>query len=164
MRTSSAVAVFALAAIACASESTTEPEAPPPATRVEAPADTTPKDPPNEQKDSVPNPTPETPPAPPAPPVVLVAPIIDVMQTVPKGIKIGWYNAPDCEAIVGEVKTGLASYYEVFSVPNTETFTIDTTPMGIANHGSMQFTYRLRCKKGTTLSPYSNELSAFGPS
>jgi hypothetical protein len=81
----------------------------------------------------------------------------------PTGIKIGSYGATDCDAILGEVKTGLEGYHQVFSVPGTQTSTIDTSPAKAPSPGSMQFTYRIRCKKGAETSGYSNELSAFGP-
>ena len=95
----------------------------------------------------------------------LLAPTIDTVRTTDAGIFIGWTNnTPSCDSVSGERKTALEAYTQKFNVPGTTTQTLDTTSLAVANASGSQCTYRLLCKKGGAVSPYSNELSSFcGP-
>jgi hypothetical protein len=95
----------------------------------------------------------------------LQAPTIDTIKTTDAGVLIGWTNnTPDCDFVSGERKTGLESYTQKFNVPGTTTSTLDTTSLSVTNPSGSQCTYRLQCKKGGAVSPYSGEQSTFcGP-
>lgn len=168
LRSSVLVSIGFILLTACGSEATGDPTPAPAASpQIESPskADDHPKADTPSAEESAPADPPATADAgaPETAAPIPVTPQIDVMQTVPTGIKVGWYDTPDCDLIVAEMKNGIQSYKEEFSVAGTETSTIDIKPASFPNHDSMQFTYRLRCKKGTQFSAYSNELSAFGP-
>jgi hypothetical protein len=70
--------------------------------------------------------------------------------------EIVWQNnQPDCGLIEGEHENALLSYALRFSVSRSTTRT--TYPGTYPT--SVQYTYRVRCKKGVSCSAYSNELS-----
>ena len=90
----------------------------------------------------------------------LLAPLIDTIKATSAGVLLGWTNrTPDCDFIVGERKTALESYAQKFSVPGTTTQSLDTTSTNVPNAASTNCTYRLICKKGGAVSPYSNEMT-----
>lgn len=86
----------------------------------------------------------------------LAAPLVEmVMPMAPAGLHVTWKNVQaDCEEIEGERKTATADYAVVFSVPGSA----DNKHDGTATD-KVEYTYRLRCKKGSSYSPYSNEMS-----
>lgn len=90
----------------------------------------------------------------------LSAPVLEtVMPMAPAGIHVTWQNVQsDCEEIEGERKTATAEYAVVFTVPGS----VDNEHDGTATE-KVEYTYRVRCRKGTDYSPYSNELSATPP-
>lgn len=95
------------------------------------------------------------PPATPAAPS-LKAPKIDSIMKMGGGLHVTWTNQEDtCESIVGERKTATSEYKVAFTVPGA----VDNKHDGAATEATT-YTYRLRCKKGTTFSAYSNEKSA----
>ncbi len=78
-----------------------------------------------------------------------------VMPMAPAGLHVTWKNTQaDCEEIEGERKTATAEYAIVFSVPGSA----DNKHDGSATD-KVEYTYRLRCKKSGSYSPYSNEMS-----
>jgi hypothetical protein len=90
------------------------------------------------------------------------APMIDVVRPLRPdagmaGVHLGWdLQGQSCDQIVGERKDALDPYTTWFTVPGTSTSYDDTTPMAVGTN----YTYRIRCKKGSSFSPYSNEVSA----
>ncbi len=64
-------------------------------------------------------------------------------------------NQTDCDAIEGERKSATEAYKVVFSIPDG---TVDNKHDAPLTAGTA-YTYRLRCKKGSDYSPYSNEKS-----
>lgn len=86
----------------------------------------------------------------------LAAPTIEtVMPMAPAGLHVAWKNnQPDCDQIEGERKTPTAAYAVVFTVPGT----VDNEHDGTATD-PVEYTYRLRCKKGDDHSAYSNEMA-----
>jgi hypothetical protein len=87
----------------------------------------------------------------------LEAPML--MEVVPMegALHLTWMNMQkDCDSVEGERKMEHHADYEVaFSVPGTVDNKMDT-----AATDDMMYTYRMRCKKGTAYSSYSNEMSA----
>jgi hypothetical protein len=91
----------------------------------------------------------------PSAPGTLRAPVIEAVMPMEGVLHVSWQNAqPDCDAVEGERKPASGAYTMAFSVPGTVDNKMDTgaTPAGT-------FAYRLRCKKGSDFSPYSNEMS-----
>jgi hypothetical protein len=86
----------------------------------------------------------------------LAAPVIGmVMPMAPAGLHVTWSNVQtDCDEVEGERKSPTAAYAPVFKVPGY----VDNSHDGTATE-SVEYTYRLRCRKGTDYSPYSNEMS-----
>jgi hypothetical protein len=85
----------------------------------------------------------------------LSAPVIEEVMPMEGVLHVSWQNAqPDCDAVEGERKPASGDYTMAFSVPGNVDNKMDTgaTPAGT-------YSYRLRCKKGTAYSPYSNEMS-----
>jgi hypothetical protein len=102
----------------------------------------------------------------------LAAPILDQVKPLDAGdagdggdanrtMHIQWTNVtPDCDAVEGEHKWALSGgYLPRFSVSGSTTSYEDTT-----NYQNFtQYTYHLRCKKGSNYSPFSNEVSGMFP-
>jgi hypothetical protein len=86
----------------------------------------------------------------------LQAPVIDtVMPMAPAGLHVTWTNAQaDCDEIEGERKTASESYAVVFTVPGEADNEHDASATE-----PVEYTYRLRCHKGSDYSAYSNEMS-----
>ena len=85
----------------------------------------------------------------------LRAPVIEAVMPMEGVLHVAWQNAqPDCDSVEGERKPASGDYTMAFSVPGNVDNKMDTgaTPAG-------SYSYRLRCKKGTAFSPYSNEMS-----
>lgn len=71
-------------------------------------------------------------------------------------LHLKWTNHQhDCDSIEGERKSTTQAFSAVFSVPGS----VDNEMDGTATDPAETYTYRLRCKKGSALSPYSNEMS-----
>jgi hypothetical protein len=94
-------------------------------------------------------------------PVVLKAPKIDMIMKMMGALHVTWTNAEaSCDSVEGERQATMSdgsvmeNYKVVFTVPGEADNKHDTTATD-----AMKYTYRLRCKKGTTYSPYSNEMS-----
>lgn len=87
----------------------------------------------------------------PAPPVIEM-----VMPMPPAGLHVTWQNVQaDCDEVEGERKGGADPYAVVFTVPGY----VDNSHDGSATDTTTEYTYRLRCRKGTGYSSYSNEMS-----
>lgn len=84
----------------------------------------------------------------------LKAPTLDQLMKMSGALHIMWTNNQVCDSVVGERKTATTDYKQIFSVPGTVNNKMD----GAAT-ADTDYTYRLRCKVGTTFSPYSNELT-----
>lgn len=83
------------------------------------------------------------------------APTLTELMPMGGALHVMWTNPTDgCDTIEGERRTPTEDYQVVFSVPGEADNKHDTS----ANQ-DVEYTYRLRCKKGDTFSPYSNELS-----
>ncbi len=87
----------------------------------------------------------------------LKAPYFETLKPNDAGsLTATWTNLqPDCDAIEGERKDGLHPYAVAITAAGNETSKVDPTATLNQN-----YTYRLRCKKGATYSPYSFEMSA----
>ena len=148
MKTISHLAVLLLAAAAAACSSTTEKTPEPGTTGTPAPTATPTTDPPADTT---------TPPA-------AVAPKAPTIQSVAKmagALHVMWTNVEAaCDSVEGERQAqmpdgSLMEKYKVaFSVPGEADNKHDTSAVD-----AMKYTYRLRCKKGTAYSVYSNEMS-----
>lgn len=86
----------------------------------------------------------------------LKAPIIEmVMPMSPGGLHVTWKNQQaDCSEIEAERKSPTQEYAVVFTVPGAA----DNKHDGTATD-NVEYTYRLRCKRGGEYSSYSNEMS-----
>jgi hypothetical protein len=86
----------------------------------------------------------------------LSAPVIDmVMPMAPAGLHVSWTNAQsDCDEVEGERKSASEPYAVVFTVPGEADNEHDASATQL-----IEYTYRLRCHKGSDYSPYSNEMS-----
>lgn len=86
----------------------------------------------------------------------LAAPVIDmVMPMAPAGLHVTWTNVQsDCDEVEGERKTASEAYAVVFTVPGE----VDNEHDASATE-QIEYTYRVRCRKGSDYSPYSNEVS-----
>jgi hypothetical protein len=96
-----------------------------------------------------------------APVVPPIAPKMDKIAPTDVGIEVIW-EAQVCDEFVGQRKYGQLDYAEVFTLPGTTTSFIDTTVTSIPNNDTIQFTYRIECKKDGGVSDPSNELSSTG--
>lgn len=92
----------------------------------------------------------------------LKAPTINAIMKMSGALHVTWTNNDaTCEFVEGERQAQMADgsvmekYKVVFTVPGTVDNKHDTTATA-----DMKYTYRLRCKKGTDYSGYSNEMSA----
>ncbi len=90
------------------------------------------------------------------------APTLQTVQKMDGALHVAWKNADSsCDSIEGESQGTMADgtihhkYKVAFTVPGDVDNKHDTTATD-----DMTYTYRLRCKKGSTYSPYSNEISA----
>ncbi len=90
------------------------------------------------------------------------APQITEIMKMMGALHVNWTNnEPSCDTIEGERQATMSDgsimekYKVVFSVPGEADNKMDS-----AATDNMKYTYRLRCKKGTTYSAYSNEMSA----
>lgn len=90
------------------------------------------------------------------------APKIDEVAKMTGALHVMWTNnETGCDAVEGERQAQMADgsimekYKVAFTVPGDVDNKHDTTATE-----DMKYTYRLRCKKGTTYSDYSNEMSA----
>lgn len=143
------LATFALfiALAGCSSSETSTPSPAP------SPAPTNTSDgtePPAAGEDPSGNASPEAPVAP-----TLKAPKLDKVAKMMGALHVMWTNADEtCESIVAERKTASTDYVVAFTVPGEADNKHDT-----AAKEATTYTYRLRCKKGATFSPYSNEKS-----
>lgn len=82
------------------------------------------------------------------------APSLSTLAPMAGGLHVMWKNnQKDCDAIEGERKAGAEDYKVVFTVPDGSADNKHDGPL-TAGTG---YTYRLRCKKGSEYSPYSNE-------
>jgi hypothetical protein len=86
----------------------------------------------------------------------LAAPVLEmVMPMAPAGLHVTWQNVQtDCDEIEGERKSASAEYTNVFGVPGY----VDNSHDASATE-AIEYTYRVRCKKGADYSPFSNEMS-----
>ena len=86
----------------------------------------------------------------------LVAPNLVSVMKMQGGIHLTWTGSDSCDAVEGEQKmVDMGDYSVAFTVPGTTKEEMDTT----ATEDDMTYEYRLRCKKGSQYSPYSNEMS-----
>ncbi len=84
----------------------------------------------------------------------LQAPTIVRLDPMTGGLHVTWVNnQKDCDAIEGERKSDAEAYKVVFTVPDGF---VDNKHDGPLTAGTA-YTYRVRCKKGSDYSPYSNE-------
>jgi hypothetical protein len=97
-----------------------------------------------------------------APATTVAAPTIDEVAKMMGGLHVMWTNKEaSCDSIEGERQAQMSDgsvmekYKVVFTVPGDADNKHDTSATE-----DMTYTYRLRCKKGTTYSDYSNEMSA----
>lgn len=87
--------------------------------------------------------------------VDLKAPTITMVMTMDGGLHVMWENAQkDCDAVEGERKSETEAYTLVFTTPGST----DNKHDAPLTKGTA-YTYRVRCKKGSSYSPYSNEES-----
>lgn len=86
----------------------------------------------------------------------LKAPTITMVMKMTGGLHLMWTNnQTDCDAIEGERKSATEAYKVVFTVPDGSVDNKHDAPLTAGT----EYTYRLRCKKGTDYSPPSNEKS-----
>jgi hypothetical protein len=89
------------------------------------------------------------------------APKLSSVDKMDGSLHVTWTNNDTCDAVEGESKAMMASgavhhaYSVAFTVPGDVDNKHDTTATD-----DMTYTYRLRCKKGSLYSSYSNEISA----
>lgn len=82
-----------------------------------------------------------------------LAPTLTALMPMAGALHVRWISAdPFCEIIEGERKSASTAYEVVFTVPGEADNEHDTTATG-----NVDYTYRLRCKKGSAYSPYSAE-------
>lgn len=85
----------------------------------------------------------------------LATPTLTELMPMGGALHVMWTNnSSGCEVIEGERRTPTEDYKVVFTVPGEADNKHDNTASA-----DTDYTYRLRCKKGETFSPYSNELS-----
>ena len=93
--------------------------------------------------------------------VTLKPPAIDTVAKMMGALHVMWTNAEtSCDSVEGERQATMsdgsvmAKYKVVFTVSGEADNKHDTSATD-----AMKYTYRLRCKKGTAYSAYSNEMS-----
>jgi hypothetical protein len=91
-----------------------------------------------------------------APVANLKAPVLTMVMPMTGGLHVMWTNSQtDCDSIEGERKSVTEAYKVVFTIPDG---TVDNKHDAPLAAGTL-YTYRVRCKKGSGYSPYSNEMS-----
>jgi hypothetical protein len=87
----------------------------------------------------------------------LQAPMLMEVAPMEGALHLAWMNMQkDCDSVEAERKMEHQTSYDLaFSVPGSVDNKMDTSATD-----NMMFTYRMRCKKGSTYSSYSNEMSA----
>ena len=86
----------------------------------------------------------------------LAAPELTSITPMTGALHLKWTtHQHDCDSFEGERKTSALAFAAAFSVPGSVDNEMDAT----ATDPAETYTYRLRCKKGSTFSPYSNEMS-----
>lgn len=86
----------------------------------------------------------------------LQAPNLKEVMPMTGGLHLNWENKQtDCDSIEAERMVGTKAYDVVFSVPGSADNKMDDG----ATDKAMTYMYRLRCKKGSSYSAYSNEKS-----
>jgi hypothetical protein len=86
---------------------------------------------------------------------LIEAPILKEVAPFSSVLRLLWETPVACDEVEGERRTAATSYEAVFTVPGTDTAFVD----GEA-YLDQTYTYRLRCKRGSSFSAYSNELTA----
>ncbi len=87
-------------------------------------------------------------------PGALKAPTVSMVAPMAGGLHVVWKNGQaDCDAIEGERKSAAEVYKVVFAVPDGSVDNKHDAPLAAGT----AYTYRLRCRKGSEYSPYSNE-------
>lgn len=87
----------------------------------------------------------------------LVAPTISSIAKMAGGLHVTWKNAQkDCDKVEGERKSATETYKVAFSVPGVA----DNKHDALGLTPGTEYTYRLRCVKGDTVSDYSAEKAA----
>ena len=90
-----------------------------------------------------------------APAQTLAAPTIERLMRMDGGLHVMWTNNQrDCDAVVGERKSGTDEWAVAFTAAGTAD-NLHQTGM----KPGVLCTYRLRCKKGADFSAFSNEKS-----
>lgn len=85
----------------------------------------------------------------------LSAPVVEGVMAMSPGLHVTWKNVTtDCDEIEGERKSATEPFAVVFKVPGYVDNEHDSTPQAGVEH-----TYRLRCRRGSEHSAYSNEAS-----
>jgi len=86
----------------------------------------------------------------------LQAPMLMKCMPMEGALHLEWMNMQkDCDSVEAERKMHSNPFEMVFSVPGS----VDNKMDGTATE-DMDYTYRLRCKKGDKYSDYSNEMMA----
>lgn len=86
---------------------------------------------------------------------MLQAPMLMKVMPMEGALHLEWMNVQkDCEAVEADRKMHSEPFAQVFSVPGA----VDNKMDGSATE-DMDYTYRLRCKKGAAYSAYSDEMS-----
>jgi hypothetical protein len=87
---------------------------------------------------------------------VLEAPMLTMVEPMEGALHLTWMNMQsDCDSVDAERKMNGAEYAAAFSVPGSVDNEMDESATE-----DMTYSYRLRCKKGSEYSEYSNEMSA----
>jgi hypothetical protein len=86
----------------------------------------------------------------------LQAPMLTDIEPMEGALHLTWMNMQaDADSVEAERKMDTGEFEAAFSVPGSVDNRMDT-----AATDDMPYTYRLRAKKGTLYSDYSNELTA----
>jgi hypothetical protein len=89
-------------------------------------------------------------------PGALEAPMLREVVPMEGALHVRWMNMQsDCDSVEAESMMEGAAFAFAFSVPGSVDNEMDDSATD-----DMMYTYRLRCKKGSAYSPYSNEMSA----
>ena len=84
----------------------------------------------------------------------LAAPTISGIAKMAGGLHVMWKNAQkDCDKVEAERKSATETYKVAFSVPGVA----DNKHDAVGLTAGTEYTYRLRCVKGDTVSEYSAE-------
>lgn len=85
----------------------------------------------------------------------LEAPMLMKVMPMEGALHLEWMNmTKDCDSVEAERMMDGEEYMQVFTVPGTVDNKMDASATD-----DMDYMYRLRCKKGSTYSDYSNEMS-----